>query len=77
MSTRMLCSKKVGNIISTSFKLTKMFIDNTIIITCCFLTKWNKLILVYMHDCGIYVTKYMELFNGATLTKSIIAVTAL
>ena len=39
--------------------------------------KMEKLIIVYRHDCGIYVTKYMELWNGETLTKLIVAVTAL
>ena len=77
MSTRMLCNKKIGNIISTYFKLTKMFIDNTIIITCFFSHKMKILIPVFRHDCGIYVTKYMELWNGSTLIKSIVAVNAL
>ena len=77
MSTRMLCSKKIGNIILTYFKLTKMFIGNTIIITCFFSHKMEKLIPVFRHDCGIYVTKYMELWNDTTLTKSIVAITVL
>ena len=37
----------------------------------------KKLIPVFRHDYEIYVTKYMELWNGSTLTKSIVVVNAL